>query len=100
MKTQQENMKMKKQMMKLAGVLAVSSMCWLGSGCTDATRNKLKAFGEPHRVEMYSGGQKVREWISTGYVRSEKDSDGYFFTDRDSGELVKVIGDCVITTLD
>jgi hypothetical protein len=32
MKTQKENIKMKKQMIKLAGVLAVSSICLL-SGC-------------------------------------------------------------------
>lgn len=33
MKTQQENIKMKNQMMKIAGVLAVSSICLLASGC-------------------------------------------------------------------
>lgn len=91
--------KMKKQMMTLAGVLAVSSICLLSSGCTDATIKNFQSLGNDHRVEMYSGGQKVREWMSTGYVESSTDSDGYYFTDAESKKLIKVSGDVVITTL-
>ena len=79
-------------------VVAVASML-LFCGCTSATRQKIASFGEPHKIEMYSGGVKVCEWESTGYVRSEENSDGYFFTDRKTGKLVKVIGDVVITVL-
>lgn len=90
---------MKKKMMKLMGVLAVSSICLLDSGCTDAVIKDFQSFGNYHRVEMYSGGHKVREWISTGYVESSTDSDGYYFMDSETKLLIKVSGDVVITTL-
>jgi len=97
MKTRQTQKTVKK--VAVAGaVVAVSSML-LFCGCTSATRQKIASLGEPHKIEMYSGGVKVREWESTGYVRSEENSDGYFFTDRKTGKLVKVIGDVVITVL-
>lgn len=49
---------------------------------------------------MYSGGQKVREWTSTGKVLSESQSDGYYFEDSETGKLIEVAGDVVITKLD
>ena len=67
-------------------------------GCTSAGVNKIKAYGEEHKVKQYSGGVKVGEWTSTGYVRNEESSDGYFFTDKDTGDLVRVTGTLQITT--
>lgn len=68
--------------------------------CTDATRSKLFGYGNQFKVEMYSGGQKVREWNSSGKVLSERGSDGYYFKDKESGKLIEVAGDVVITKLD
>lgn len=67
--------------------------------CTDAARSKIGGYGDEFKVEMYSGGQKVREWTSSGKVLSEQGSDGYYFNDKDSGKLIEVSGDVVITKL-
>ena len=69
------------------------------TSCTDAFRSKLGGYGDEFKVEMYSGGQKVREWTSSGKVLSEQGSDGYYFNDKDSGKLIEVSGDVVITKL-
>ena len=68
-------------------------------GCTDAQRAKIGGYGSPHHVELYSGGQKVREWVSSGKVDSEQESDGYYFNDMSTGKLIEVSGDVVITKL-
>ena len=65
--------------------------------CTDAGKAKLTGYGGEHRVEMFSGGQMVRSWISTGKVKSENGSDGYYFNDKATGKLIEVAGDVVIT---
>lgn len=67
------------------------------SGCTDSTKEKLLNYGNEFKVEMYSGGKLVREWVSTGKVNSESGSDGYYFKDKKTGKLVEVSGDVVIT---
>lgn len=78
----------------VATTLVVSSMV----GCTSSTRAKLGGYLNEHTIEMYSGGVKVREWTSVGKVLSEENSDGYYFKDKDTGKLVEVCGDIVITT--
>lgn len=85
-------------MNKLAAV--ASSMLILPlTGCLDSETAKFSGLGKPHHVEMYSGGKKVRDWISTGKVKSESNSDGYYFLDRESGRLIEVSGDVVISML-
>lgn len=69
------------------------------SSCTDAERAKRGGYGDEFKVEMYSGGQKIREWISSGKVMSEAQSDGYYFKDKQTGRLIEVAGDVVITKL-
>jgi hypothetical protein len=80
------------------------SVCLLATlfavGCTDAGRSKLGAYGAKHHIELWSGGQKVHEWTSTGKVLSETESDGYYFRDQSSGALVRVTGDLVITSIE
>lgn len=82
----------------ITAILAAS--CLLLSSCTDADRAKMGGLGNKFKVEMYSGGVKVREWISTGKVHSETQSDGYYFNDQKTGSLVEVSGDIVITPID
>lgn len=75
-------------------------LCVVLSGCTDAARSQFAAYGSEHRVELYSGGQLVREWTSTGKVVTEVDSDGYYFTDKETKQLVRVSGNLVITPIE
>lgn len=76
--------------MTVAVTLAICS-------CTDASRSRLTGYGDEYKVEMYSGGQKVREWTASGKVISEQGSDGYYFNDKVTGKLIEVAGDVVIT---
>ena len=69
-------------------------------GCTDAARSSIAAYGAEHSVELWSGGQKVREWTSTGKVFNEENSDGYYFMDKKTGKQVRVTGDLVITPIE
>lgn len=80
-----------------AGCILV--VVFFAMGCTDASMAKLGGYGDEHRVEMYSGGEKVREWVSSGKVQSEENSDGYYFNDKASGMLIEVSGDVVITRI-
>lgn len=73
----------------LGGCLLVSS-----AGCTDAARSQFD-FSE-HQVTLYSGGKLVQQWTSTGKVKTEADSDGYYFRDKKSQRLVRVSGTLVI----
>lgn len=69
-------------------------------GCTDAARSKIYAYGDKHHIELWSGGKKVQEWTSSGKVSSETDSDGYYFRDSETDQLVRVSGDLVITPIE
>lgn len=67
-------------------------------GCTDATVSQFTSYGSSHTIQLWSGGKMVQEWKSTGKVISEESSDGYYFRDADTKELVRVTGDLVITS--
>lgn len=69
------------------------------AACTDASRAKLGGYGSPHRVEIVSGGRVVRSYLSSGKVQSETQSDGYYFNDARTGELIEVAGPVIITQL-
>jgi len=86
--------------MKKGSVLLVVIATLFMVSCTDSKREKLFNYGNEFKVEMYSGGQLVRSWISTGKVNSEQGSDGYYFKDKATGKLVEVAGDIVITNND
>jgi len=52
-----------------------------------------------YKIELYSGGTKIREWISTGKV-SKKITTGYYFIDNSSKVSIEVSGDIIITRID
>lgn len=79
--------------------LIVVAIAITSISCTDATRAKIGGYGDEHKVELYNGGKLVREWVSSGKVRSEETSDGYYFNDKVTGGLVEVSGDVVITRM-
>jgi hypothetical protein len=76
----------------LLSVLLVSLL----TGCTDAKRAKVFSIGDSAKVDCYSGGKLIYSGLSSGKVSSVKDSDGYFFVDKSSGDLMEVSGNCVI----
>lgn len=84
--------------MKRLFILAIIAA--MAVGCTDSVRGRIGSLGAKHRIEMYSGGKLVRKWVSTGKPENEANSDGYYFVDSESKELVRVSADVVITQLD
>lgn len=85
-------------MKTLIKVISAAVIVSLAS-CTDATRAKMGGYGDEHKVQLYNGGKLVREWTASGKVLSEETSDGYYFNDKETGKLVEVSGDVVITKI-
>lgn len=79
-------------MNKILLILAVVMV----SGCTDAARASLEAFGNVADVTCYSGGQVIYKGKSTGRVKATEQSDGWEFKDASTGRFVRVSGDCVV----
>ncbi len=68
--------------------------------CTDAQMEKMGGLGDRFSVELVNcDGSVTKKWISTGKVLSEKNSDGYYFKDEATGQLIEVSGTLVITKL-
>lgn len=69
------------------------------TSCTDAEKSQWGGLGDEHTIELYSGGELVRTWTSTGKVESSGESDGYYFRDKECQCNVEVSGDIVITRI-
>jgi len=70
----------------------------LFAGCTDAKKAQLLGYGDEFNVELVNcDGSVTKQWISTGKVHTEKDSDGYYFKDKKSGNLIRITGNIIIT---
>lgn len=71
-------------------------MC--STSCTDATQAKLGGYGDEFKVELINcDGSVTHSWISSGKVRSEESSDGYYFMDKKTKKLIEVTGKLIIT---
>ena len=81
-------------------VLAIAVIAGLIIGCTDARMGKLTSLGSPASVQCWSGEKLIYEGRSTGKVISEENSDGYFFRDAETDEMMEVSGNCIITYKD
>jgi hypothetical protein len=66
------------------------------TACTDADTKQLFAFGSSAEVVCYSGGKEIYRGMSTGKVATEKQSDGWYFSEAGTGKLIRVSGDCLI----
>lgn len=86
----------------IAGCLIVIAVCFVLSlpSCTDAEWDRYAALGDEHHITLYSGGIAVRSWTSTGKVKTEANSDGYYFRDKDTQRLVWVTSDLVIEVVE
>jgi len=78
--------------MKLLAVFALLSLV----SCTDSTLGKLSSYGKSRSIKCYSGSVKIYDGRSTGKIKSEAQSDGYYFVDKATGALMEVSGNCVI----
>lgn len=68
------------------------------TACTDAQQAKFGGFGDKFKVEMINcDGTVSHAWISSGKVLSEQGSDGYYFNDDSTGQLIEVTGRLIIT---
>ena len=81
-------------------VLIVACLAAFIASCTDATRAKFGGYGDEFKIEMVNcDGTIARTWISSGKVQSEKNSDGYYFKEKETGKLIEVTGRLIITKL-
>lgn len=68
--------------------------------CTDAKQAKLGSYNDSFKVELVNcDGTITHSWISTGKVSNEENSDGYYFLDSKTGELIQVSGSIILTRI-
>ena len=65
-------------------------------GCTDADRAQIGAVGSEAHIECWSAGVKYYDGYSTGKIRTEEQSDGWYFREKGTDNLIRVSGPCVI----
>jgi len=81
--------------------LLAAALVWGLTGCTDSTIAKWGGYGSQFQVTLYAAdGSVIKQWTSTGKVKSEETSDGYYFMDQASGRLIEVTGTLIIEKLD
>jgi hypothetical protein len=66
------------------------------SSCTDARVKHFTTLGSSGEITCYSGGKEIYKGKSTGKIASEQASDGWYFQEDITGQLILVSGDCVI----
>lgn len=73
------------------------------TSCKNSTRERLKnnlGVNSGFLIEMINcDGTVGRTYKSTGKVQSESTSDGYYFEDQVTDELVEITGRLIITPL-
>jgi len=81
-------------------LIFISFILFFAFSCSDAQKARREGRGSEFRIEMLNcEGAVSRSWISTGKVRSEQNSDGYYFKDKATGLLVEVTGSIIITQI-
>ena len=67
------------------------------NNCKDATIQQFRSLGCKHKIIQYGcDGKIINQWISTGNVSNEENSDGWYFKDSKTGKLVEITGILVI----
>jgi hypothetical protein len=75
--------------------LVLTIMAMALTSCTDATMSKMGGYGDTFTVKVL-GPDTIITYHSTGKVISEENSDGYYFTNRETGKLIEVSGNIII----
>ncbi len=66
--------------------------------CDNSTKAQYGAVGEDSKIELVNAdGSVTHSWISSGKVRTEEGSDGYYFMDKTTEKLVRITGNVIIT---
>ena len=65
-------------------------------GCTDAWRMQFETLGNQGHIVCYSGGTVIYAGDFTGKIATEKGSDGWYFEEKGTGQLIRLSGDCII----
>jgi hypothetical protein len=87
---------MKASKILLSGLMFVVSL--LLFSCTDAKQARLGGYGDEFKVELIDcEGNATRKWISSGTVSKEGNAAGYYFLDKETQKLVRVMGTLVVT---
>lgn len=73
---------------KVAIVVALFALV----SCTDAECASRSSLGSSMKVTMYSGGEAVKTWTSTGKVTSGEHGTRFAFKDKETGMYIRVIG--------
>lgn len=81
--------------MRTTTLLVILALVGLAS-CSDASISQFATIGSPGHIRCYSGGTIIYEGDSTGKIKTEQQSDGWYFKDAKTGKLVRVSGDCLI----
>lgn len=80
-------------MMKKLILLCVLGFIILnGVACTSSQRAQYTSFNSAFRITVWSGGKPVKEYISRGKVHTESESDGWYFSDKETGALIRISG--------
>ena len=68
--------------------------------CTNSGMARLGGFGSDFKIELINcDGSIAKTYVSSGKVRSEKNSDGYYFLDKKNNVLVELTGNLIITQI-
>jgi hypothetical protein len=59
--------------------------------------SQLGSYGQGSHIVCYSGGKMIYDGTSTGRVTSPTESDGWRFKSEESGRLMEVSGDCILS---
>jgi uncharacterized lipoprotein NlpE involved in copper resistance len=86
---------MKKYIISVLAIVLVAAL----SGCSNASQAKINAWSKSHKVSLYSGGIQVGQWVTTGKVENEQQSDGFYFQDSVNGKVIRISGDVIIEVL-
>jgi hypothetical protein len=76
--------------------LITLTMLLVLTACSDADIANMSANGREGTITCYSGGKAIFHAASTGKIRTEAGTDGWYFKDKETTKLVRVSGDCVI----
>lgn len=76
-------------------LLIVAMLLVFMAACTDVNRASWSAYGEAHRIELYSGGKVVAAWDSTGRVECTEGGICQFM-DAKTGKFTRTTGDVVV----
>jgi hypothetical protein len=65
-------------------------------GCSDAKVAQFESLGQPAMITCYSGGEVIYQGFSTGKVSTEQNSDGWFWVEKETGDLIRASGQCIV----